>query len=91
MEESTPDAFADRDDPTPPFKGRQNASTNDANPRRHGRSVSDFRHSVQDRLVTKYAVPISRLLSGLKSVIASALLTPHQNHATGRSCGKRAR
>lgn len=77
MEESTPDGFADRDDPTPPFKGKQNASTTDANPRRHGRSVSDFRHSVQDRLVTKYAVPFSRFLSGLKTVPASVLLTLH--------------
>lgn len=91
MEESTPDAFADRDDPTPPFKGRQNASTNDENPRRHGRSVSDFRHSVQDRLVTKYAVPISGFRPGWETVTASVLLTPHQNTATGRSCGKRAR
>lgn len=77
MEESTPDAFADRDDPTPPFKGRQNASTNDANPRRHGRSVSDFRHSVQDRLVTKIlqqVVPVESVQD--ESVSAGAKNVP---------------
>jgi hypothetical protein len=55
MEGQIADAFADRDDPTPPFQGRQNATSDDLNPSQHGRSVSSVRHSMQDRLLTKYA------------------------------------
>ncbi|KAL5047653.1 hypothetical protein BDW71DRAFT_196735 [Aspergillus fruticulosus] len=53
MEEYTPGAFADRDDPAPSSRGRQSASTDSVNSSRHGRSVSSVRRSVQDRLLTK--------------------------------------
>ncbi|KAL4817175.1 integral peroxisomal membrane peroxin-domain-containing protein [Aspergillus spinulosporus] len=52
MQEYTPGAFADRDDPTPPLRGRQSV-TDDPNSRSHGRSVSSIRRSMQDRLLTK--------------------------------------
>ncbi|KAL4933065.1 putative ABC bile acid transporter [Aspergillus undulatus] len=54
MEEYTPGAFVVRDDPTPPLRGRsEDASTDDLNPARHGRSLSSVRRSMQDRLLTK--------------------------------------
>lgn len=56
MEEYTPGVFADRNDPTPPSRGRQTASTDDSSSSRPGRSVSSVRQSMQDRLLTKYVL-----------------------------------
>ncbi|KAL3476869.1 integral peroxisomal membrane peroxin-domain-containing protein [Aspergillus californicus] len=53
MDDSTANVFADRDDPTPPFRGRQDASTDDLSSSRHGRSMSSVRRSMQDRILTK--------------------------------------
>ncbi|KAI9368174.1 Peroxin/Dysferlin domain-containing protein [Aspergillus egyptiacus] len=53
MEEYTVGTFANRDDPTPPLRGRQSASVEDPKLRRHGRSVSNVSQSMQDKLFTK--------------------------------------
>ncbi|KAL2817297.1 integral peroxisomal membrane peroxin-domain-containing protein [Aspergillus cavernicola] len=55
MEEFIVGAFADRNDPMPRSRGRQDGAVNtdDSNSSRHGRSMSSVRQSMQDKLLTK--------------------------------------